>query len=148
MPYQKYAAKGVIIKFGTAATPTAVVSGIESVGINLGERGLVETTTHDSTTTRDYEDSKLRDTEEITATIVYDPADAVHEALRAAHATGAAGNSGNPYYLTLVLPDAGAAQWAASGFVTRFEVPNLGAANDPLRASFTFKAKSVSTFTA
>jgi hypothetical protein len=146
MSYNKISAKGVVIKFGTAATPTGVVKGLDTIGLKTGKRDLVETTAHDSDTTRSYADAGLRDSNEITFDFFYDPSDTVHESIRAAHAGGAAANTGNPYYLTFLLPNSTTSSWAASGFVTDFDVANLGTKN-PLKASCTFKAIAKETFT-
>lgn len=136
----RIAAFGVQIKHGTSATPTAVLGGLVSVSPKFGDRTLIDVTAHDATTTKAFIDSGLRDTVEFDGEILYDPADAGHEALRAAQAAGTV------YYVTLIFPDAGAAQWVAVGYVTKFDVPSLGT-TDAIKANFTFKAKSADTFT-
>lgn len=137
----KISAKGIILKFGVTATPTDVVPGLRSIGINQGAREQIDVTTHDSTTTKEHVDSGLRETPDIEGVIVYDPANTVHEAIRAAH------SAGTLCYATLVLPDAGAASWAASGHVTGFSIPSR-APGDPLEANFSFKANAADTFAA
>lgn len=139
MPLVKISGKGLTVKHGATAAPTTSLTGLESLGFNPGDVELIEVTTHESTQ-REYVDSGLRDTPEITGVIVYDPTDAGHEALRAAHAARTL------YYLTVVLPDSGAAQWACSGYFTKFEIPSTSA-KDALKANFTFKVKSAETFT-
>lgn len=136
----KISAKGMIVKHGTSATPTDVLANVRSVGFNQGARDQIDVTTHDSSVTMEHVDSGLRETPEIELTIIYDPANVGHEAIRAAHAAGTL------YYLTVVLPDAGAAQWAASGHVTQFSIPSRGP-KDALEANITFKAKVAETFT-
>lgn len=136
----KYSAKGCQVKHGTSANPTDVLAQVESVGFTQGDRELLDVTTHDSSTTKQYVDSGLRETSEVSINLLYDPADAGHEALRAAEANGTV------YYITVILPDAGAAQWAAVGYVTGFNVPDRSP-GDPLTATVTFKARSAETFT-
>lgn len=136
----KLSAKGMIIKHGTSATPTDALAQVKTIGFKQGDRELLDVTTHDSATTKDYIDSGLRDTPEISLQITYDPANAGHEAVRAAEAAG------TTYYLTLVLPDAGAAQWALTGKVLSFDIPDRSP-GDPLEATIRYKATSVDTFT-
>jgi hypothetical protein len=136
----KISAKGFIVKQGASATPTDVLPFVDSVGINVGDVALIETTTHDSTNTKDYVDEGLRDTSEIEIVLLYDPTNAQHEALRAAHAAR------TPWYMTLVSPDSGAAQWAELGRVLSFNVVPA-TARDPLKANVRFKATGAGTFT-
>jgi hypothetical protein len=139
MPLLKVSAKGLTIKHGSAATPTTLLTGVESLGINLGDVELIEVTTHESTQ-REYVDGGLRDTPEIPITLTYDSADTGHEAIRAAHAARTL------YYLTFVEPGAGAAQWACSGYFTRAEIPKSGV-REALKLELNFKVKSAETFT-
>lgn len=137
----KFKAKGVIVKAALTATPTTTVDQQAEVTFNMGERTLIDVTTHDSTTTKDYIDSGLRDTAELEINCEYDPANAVHEIIRAAQAAGTL------VYMTLVLPDTGAATWVMSGYILAFNVPGLGTDNS-LRMNFKFKAAGADTFTA
>jgi hypothetical protein len=140
MPAIKYAAKGVVVKSGAAATPTTVLASVKSVMISVGDVSLVDVTTHDSTTTKDFVHPKLRDTLSADLTLVWDPAEATHEAIRAAHAAGTL------WYLTFILPDAGAATYEASGYLIGFSIPALTPEGD-LEVTLKFKAKSVETYT-
>lgn len=140
MAITKISAKGTVIKHGSTASPTDVLEGVRSVSLNQGAREMLDATTHDSTTTKEYVDSGLRETPELEVEITLDPTNTGHNAIRGAHAAGTL------YYITLVLPDSGVAQWALTGYVTDFRVPNL-ATNAVLSATFTFKARSVDTFT-
>lgn len=136
----KYKAKGVVIKYGDSASPTTTIPQLAEVDINLGERELIEVTTHDSATSKEYIDTGLVDTPEINVRVVLDPADVAHEWLRAKHLSGGIG------YLTFVLPDAGSAQWACSGFVRSASIqPGLKGSLD---ATFVFKCNVYPTFTA
>ncbi len=142
MPYIKISAKGSTIKHGSSAAPTAVLDGVESIGLNQGDRVLLDFTSHQSASTFEWKDSGLRDTSEFDVSGFYDPDDTTGwEAIRAAHAAGTL------YYHTLVWPSAGLPAWAASGYITRFNVPPAGA-KDPLRANYSFKAITAETFTA
>lgn len=137
----KIAAKGAIVKTGAAATPTTNLTQVRSVALTIGERPMIDSTTHDSVTTKDYIPSPLRDTNQVEITIAYDPADATHEAVRAAHAAG------TKWYFTVILPDAGAAQWAMSGFITNFSVPALNPDTGLIESTITYRADTVDTFT-
>ena len=136
----RIATKGVVIKHAATATPTVTLAGVRSVQVNGGERGVIESTCHDSTT-REYISAPLADTFGLTITVAHDPADAGHEAIRAAQAAGTL------YYFTLILPDAGTAQWAFSGYLTGFTPASLSPADGLMECSFTYKANAVATFT-
>lgn len=136
----KISAKGAIIKHGTSASPTDEVANIKTVSLDQGNREQIDTTTHDNTVSKEYMDSKLRDTAMVEAVILYDPANTGHEAIRAAHAAGTL------YYFTVVLPDAGAAQWALSGYIVDFVISPL-VTNGAIEATIRFKANAAGTFT-
>lgn len=138
----KIAAKGAILKYAATATPTTTIDNLVEVALTIGDRGVINTTTHGSATTKDYMAEPLRDTNEVSGKILYDPADTIHELMRNHQSAGTTG------YLTIVLPDAGAAQWAMSGVLTRFSVPTLNPESGRLESDFTFKAFTVDTFTA
>lgn len=137
----KFKAKGVVIKAALTATPTTLLTQEADVSFNIGDRSLIDVTTHDSTTTKDYIDSGLKETAELDITCEYDPAGTIHELIRAAHAAGTL------VFLTLVLPDTGNAQWAMSGTVLSFNVPGLGTGSS-LKMQFKFKAHGAETFSA
>jgi hypothetical protein len=136
----KISAKGMILKFGATASPTTAVPFIDALGIDPGDRDHIDVTSHDSTTTMEHVDSGLRETPLITGSIFYDPTNAVHESIRAAHAAG------TPIYATVVAPDTGAAAWACYGTVEQFKIPDRKP-KDPLVANFAIKAMSADTFT-
>lgn len=136
----KISAKGATIKHGVSASPTDDLAQVRSVSFDQGNREQIDTTTHDNTVSKDYTDSKLRDTASVEVVILYDPANTGHEAIRAAHAAGTL------YYLTIVLPDAGAAQWALSGYIVDFVLSPL-ATNGVIEATIRFKANAAGTFT-
>lgn len=137
----KTKAKGVIVKMATTSTPTTTLDQMAEVTFNSGSRSLIDTTTHDSATTMDYVDSGLRDTVELDISGEYDPANAVHEIARAAH------DAGTLVYVTLILPDAGAATYVTSGYVTEWSVPAM-TPRGSLKYSLKYKCAGVDTFTA
>jgi hypothetical protein len=137
----KIASKGVLVKSGSAATPTTNLAQVRSVSLTIGEREMINTTTPDSTTSKDYISAPLRDTNQVEIEIAYDPANSTHEDVRAAHAAG------TKWYFTVVLPDAGAAQWAMAGTITGFSIPALDAESGLLIANITYRADTVDTFT-
>lgn len=134
--------KGAIIKYGSSATPTTALAGIRSIAPGDGQRAMIDSTCHDDSVTKSYVPAPLRDTDSLTVVLAYDPADVGHEAIRAAYAAGT-----NPYYLTLILPDAGAAQWAKTGTITSFVPAQLNPDTGLLESTFTFKATGADTFT-
>lgn len=138
----KYAAKGAVVKTGASATPTASLVNVKSVSITVGDREMINVTTHDSATTKDYIAAPLRDTNSLQIELLYDPTATTHEELRAAHAAG------TKWYFTVVLPDAGSAQWALSGYLTSFSIGSLDPETGAVTASIAYKADTVDTFTA
>lgn len=137
----KIPALGAIVKYGASASPTTELAQVKSVSFDQGSREQIDTTTHDNTVSKEYQDAKLRDTASLEITILYDPANSGHEAVRAAHAAGTL------YYITLVLPDSGAAQFALSGYFTDFSIAPL-VTNGAIEATIRFKANAADTFTA
>jgi hypothetical protein len=138
----KIAAKGAIVKTGSSATPTTNLAQVRSVSVTVGEREMINVTTHDSTTTKEYIPALLRDTNQVEIEIAYDPANATHEDVRAAHAAG------TKWYFTVVLPDAGAAQFAMSGYITAFSISPLDPETGALMATISYRADTADTFTA
>lgn len=83
----KYAAKGATVEHGGAASATAsysAVDGVQSLGIPSDSADLIDVTSHDSSGGRKEYVNGLIDTDDLSIAIVYDSADTVHEALRAA----------------------------------------------------------------
>lgn len=137
----KYPAKGVKILAGAAAAPTNEVPAIKTIAMKGGEREMIDVTNMQSSGTEESIPNPLRKVRSIDVTLIYDPADTMHERLRAAHAAGTL------EYQTLVLPDAGNAQWAFSGYITEMTVPELNV-NGALESTYTFVANTAETFTA
>lgn len=132
-------ANGIILKFATTATPTPVVTEVGSVGIDTGKLGLLDVTPHGATQEKKVS-TGIRGLPVVNFDIFYKPGDAVHEAIRAAHAAGTV------CYLTVILPDAGAAQYDLTGHVTAFDMPKAGP-KDSLQRNVTFEATTGETFT-
>ncbi len=141
MPAVKYSAKGIVIKAAATAVPTTVVAQLKTIAMNVGDVALIDVTTHDSTTTKDFIHPGLRDTLEVDVTMVWDPADTIHELIRSSHGTGIL------LYVTVILTDAGNAQWACSGYVTAFGPPAMNV-DGALEVTWKFKAKTLDVFTA
>jgi hypothetical protein len=137
----KYAAKGTLVKSGSSASPSTNLANVKGVTLNVGEREMLNTTTHDDTTTKSYISAPLRDTNSLEIEVLYDPAAATHEEVRAAHAAG------TKWYFTVVLPDAGAAQWALGGYITAFSLGGLDPETGLVQATISYKADGADTFT-
>jgi hypothetical protein len=137
----RIATKGAIVKHGSSVTPTTTLSGVRRVELSDGSRGMINATCHDSTSTKEYIPEQLRDTLGLNIVIAHDPADAGHEAIRAAYAAI------TKYYFTLVMPDAGAAQYALAGYITNFLPGSFDPESGLMEATISFKADSVETYT-
>jgi len=130
-----------VLKGGLTATPTEVVPGIIELTPTGGERDMIPTTTLDTTVVETAIPDTLRKGRGLTIKIAYDPADTKHEEMRAAYAAG------TPYYFTHVLPDAGAAQFAMLGTITKF-LPGPGTTNPKmLEADIEFMCHGAEVFT-
>lgn len=136
----KYAAKGVKIKAGAAPTPTSEIDGIKEAGLIGGGREMIDTTNHSSVAVKEQIPEPLRAARGLEVTLFFDPADTQHARLLAAYAAGTL------EYQTYVLPDAGAAEFVMSGYITDFTVPTLGTTG-ALEAKYTFMAAGADTFT-
>ncbi len=138
----KYAAKGTKVYFGSASPPTTEVLNLKDIELDLGDRiGLLDTADHNDTTgVRTKMDAGWKEPARISFEIDYDPADTVHEDMRAVHATYAARN------VKIVLPDAGNAQWVGGARVSSFAVGAPVA--DKLTARVTIDLLGAFTFTA
>lgn len=137
----KFTAKGVVVKTGSSATPTTTLPGVKSVSVNTGTREMVNVTTHDSTTTKEYLPAPLRDTVSIEIELVFDPTAVTHDAIVDAK------DAGTKWYFTVILPDSGAAQWALSGYITDLSVPTLDPETGSLMCTISYKADTADTYT-
>jgi hypothetical protein len=137
----KYTAKGCIFKMGTADTlPATTVTQNGNVSFNPGEREMTKVTTNDSAGGVDEYLPNFLDSADMSQEIIYDPANANHEALRAAHAAGTKISFG------VILPDVGNAIYWATGFITG--MPLALDMSSPISISFAFKATGPYTFAA
>lgn len=137
----KYPAKGTIIKVAASATPTNTLLGVKEIQLTGGERKMIDVSNQASANTEESIPHPLREVRGLEVTLFYDPADTQHERIRAAH------EAGTLEYQTLVLPDVGAAQFAFSGYITKFTLPTIGL-NGALECTYTFMAIGAETFTA
>ena len=137
----KIKAKGVILKYGDTVTPTTTIPQHAEVTFDNGSWDRAETTTHDTSGSTKTYSSTLKEPSSVDVRILLDPADTAHAWL-----IGAA-DSGADKYLTLILPDAGAAQWALLGNVTSLKIGAL-TPGGLIEASFTFSSSAAHTYTA
>lgn len=136
----KIKAKGVILKYGDSAAPTTTLGQHAEVTYNNGQWDRVETTSHDTSgSTKTYVTS-LKEPASVDVRVFLDPADTAHNWLISA------ADSGADKYLTVILPDAGTAQWALSGHVTNLTVGAMTPSN-MIEATFTFAASASHTYT-
>jgi hypothetical protein len=137
----KYPAKGALVYFGSANPPTTLIGQMGDCEFDTGERdGLLDSTTHDTSNTREKLDNTLKQPPKLGGDILYDPADTVHEIVRSNQQVYAAG------YCKVVLPDAGNAQWVFPARVMSFVV-GLPVA-DKMSAKIAIEGMGAATFTA
>ena len=134
----KFASKGAILK----ATITSVLTAVPAMGdvtFTPGSVDRIDVTTHDSTgDTREFLQT-WKGAGTLGFTVKYDPANTVHEFLRASHGAAAV-------VFSLVLPDTGAATWTFSAHVTGFEI---GASVDgAIEATVSLETTGAITFAA
>jgi len=137
----KFAAKGIQLAHLTGSTYTTVV-GLESLSFGLGTTEQIDVTTHDSAGSYREFVSGLIEADDVTAVLVYDPANATQEFLRAQHAAGTA----NGYKIT--LPDSGNATFTFSANVTVWSSPDNPVSGGALKCSVTLKPTGAMTFAA
>lgn len=138
----KYPAKGALVYFAAANPPTVLIGQMGDAEFDTGERdGLLDSTTHDTSLTRDKLDNTLKQPAKLSGDIIYDPAAVDHEGLRAQQESGASG-----YFCKVVLPDAGAAQWIFPARCAMFVI-GLPVA-DKMSAKISIEGKGANAFTA
>jgi hypothetical protein len=115
----KFKTKGLVAKIGAVNPPTTTVIQMGDSTLDLGERdALINATTHDTSTgTHEFLDPGFKAPASYSGELLYDPADSVHEVIRAAHAAG------TTMFLLLTLPDAGNAEFLFSGRVRNLSLP-------------------------
>lgn len=137
----KNSTKGVIVKTGSSATPTTNLAQVKTVRIKPGRREMIKSTSHDSTATDEYIPRPLRDTADLEIVLLWDPAVTTHDELLDAHAAG------TKWYFTVIFPEAGAAQFVLSGYITDFEPGDFDAETGIMECTVRFKADSSETYT-
>lgn len=87
----KYKTKGAQLLLDTVNPPVTQVGQLGDSSLELGDReALVDATTHDNTTgVTDMIDNGFKAPCKLTGTLIYDPADTVHESIRASQQSGA-----------------------------------------------------------
>ncbi len=138
----KFKSKGTIAKIGAANPPTTAIVQLGDGTLNLGEReGALDVTTHDNTTgTSDMLDNGFKSPMSYDGEILWDPADAVHEVIRAAE------EAGTLLYFLLIVPDTGNAQVICQVRVKSMSVPVP--VKGKLSANISIEGMTALTFTA
>lgn len=115
----KFKTKGLQARIGASASPTTLIVALGDSTLELGERdALINATTHDTSTgTHEFLDPGFKSPASFSGEMLYDPADAVHEVIRAAH------DAGTTLYLKLTLPDTGAAIFEFTVRVRNLSLP-------------------------
>jgi len=137
----KFKSKGVIAKIGAANPPTTAIVQLGDGTLDLGAReGALDVTTHDNTSgTTDMMDNGFKTPMSFNGEILWDPADTVHEVIRAAL------EAGTLVYFLLILPDTGAAQTLCQVRVKSMTVPVP--VKGKLAAQIGIEGMSAQTFT-
>lgn len=133
--------KGVIVKTGNAAAPATNLANVKTVRVKPGRREMIKATTHDDTNVDSYVPRPLRDSADAEIVVLWDPAAATHEDIRAAQAAG------TKWYFIIIFPEAGAAQYALEGYITDFEPGDFDTESGMMEATIRFKATAVETYT-
>ena len=138
----KFKAKGLIVKIGAANPPTTAVAQLGDSTLNLGEReAAVDVTTHDNSTgVVELLDIGFKTPLSFDGEIIWDPADTVHEVMRAAQ------DAGTLLYILVILPDTGAAQFLAQVRVKSISMPLP--VTGKLSANVSIEGMAATTFTA
>lgn len=137
----KFKSRGLIVKIGAANPPTTAIAQLGDGTLDLGEReGLVDVTTHDNTTgVVEQLDVGFKMPLTFQGDILWDPADTVHEVIRAAQ------DAGTLLYFLIIIPDAGTAQFLAQVRVKSISAPLP--VKGKLSASLSIEGVGSSTFT-
>lgn len=136
----KIAVRGLVLKAAATAAPTVVVPGVEEVSMSGGQREMIDTTTHDDTVVKSQIPSPIRAQRKLEVTLLYDPANTQHERMRAAHAAGTL------EYQSLILPDAGAAQYDFSGYIVEWNPLPMGQ-DGALKIKYMYEVVAAEVFT-
>lgn len=138
----KFKTKGWSIKIGVSAVPTTPITQLGDGTLDLGERdALINSTTHDTTSgIHEQLDPGFKGCASLAGEYLYDPADTVHEVVRAAHAAG------TTLYVICTLPDTGTATFSFTVRVKSLSIPFpvMG----KLAINYSFEGLSAETFAA
>lgn len=137
----KVKAKGVVLKYGDTASPSTTIAQHAEVSYDNGQWDRLETTTHDTSGSTKTYTTSLKEPSSVDVRVLLDPGLTDHAWLIAA------ADSGAEKYMTVILPDAGAAQWALVGHVTNLRIGPLTVSGH-VEANFTFASSAAHTFTA
>ncbi len=115
----KFKSKGLIAKIGASNPPTTAIIQLGDGNLDLGAReSALDVTTHDNTTgTVDLMDNGFKTPMSFSGAIIWDPADTVHEVIRAAE------EAGTLLYFLIIVPDTGTAQTLCQVRVKSMTVP-------------------------
>jgi predicted secreted protein len=133
----KFAAKGTKLQINTGSSLVDIPS-VESFTFGQGQTELIDVTTLDSSSYREFVNG-FKDADEISAEIIYDPADTVHEYIRTNH-------GGTAKAMGVVLSDTGNATFTFNALITQVSFPVDK--DGPIRMSVTFKPTGAISFTA
>lgn len=138
----KFKTKGWTLLIGAPNPPTTALTQLGDGTLDLGERdALMDVTTHDTAgNTHENLDTGFKQAASISGEYLYDPADTVHEVIRAAHGTGAT------LYAKATLPDTGAAVFLFPVRVKSLSIPLpvMG----KMAINYVFEGLAAETFTA
>lgn len=136
----KIKAKGVVLKYGDSSNPSTNMSQVAEISYDAGTWDRTDTTTLDTSgSTKTYEPT-LKEPPSVEVKIMLDPAGVDHDWVIDSHAAG------TTKYLTLVLPDAGAAAWALVGHITALTVGGITPGGF-VELNFTFSGSGADTYT-
>tara|TARA_R110000868_G_scaffold93805_1_gene259364 strand:+ start:2012 stop:2422 length:411 start_codon:yes stop_codon:yes gene_type:complete len=134
----KFTSKGAILKVTVSSVLTTIPQ-MGDVTFTPGAVERVDVTTHDSASdTREFIQT-WKGAGSIGFTLKYDPANSVHEVLRAAQ-------GGASIVFNFILPDTGAATWSFSAHVTGFEIG--ASVEGAIEATVSLETTGAITFTA
>ena len=132
---------GTLLKVGNAASPEvfATVAQVQEIKWSGYTRKIVDTYTMGSAYPTRLVGS--HDPQNVELKLLFDPADAAHEAMRTKLIAGTSSN------YQIILPDAGSYQVQFAGLVTKFEVDALTAEGAEIVANVTIEITALPTVT-
>lgn len=137
-----YSSTNSLFKAGDGASPTeafATVAQVSEIKWSGYSRKTIEVTvmgqSHPSVMIGSHEPQTVE------LTLLFDPAEAAHEALRTKLVSGSAGN------YQIILPDPGGYQVQFNAYVTKFEIDALTAEGAEISANVTMNLTALPTVT-